>query len=153
MDVKLVAPFIDAIVAVLPQVGVQKVERGKISLKDKLLATMEVTALVGLTKGMRGNIAYSMSQQTARNVASSMMMGAPVNEFDMLAQSAISELANMLAAKAAVKMEATGNVIDISPPTLIIGKNVTVRVSQVQTLVVMMQTEAGGIELNIGLET
>lgn len=153
MDVKLVTPFIDAVGLVLPQVGIQKVERGKIGLKDKLLATMEVTALVGLTKGMRGNIAYSMSQQTAKQIASTMMMGMEVGEFDMLAQSAISELANMLAAKAAVKMEATGNVIDISPPTLIIGKNVTVRVSQVQTLVVMMETDAGSIELNIGLET
>lgn len=152
MDVKMVTPFIEAIGLVLPQVGISKIERGKLGLKEKLVSTMDVTVLVGLTKGMRGNIAYSMSQQTAKQVASAMMMGMPVVEFDMLAQSAISELANMMAAKAAVGMEQIGKVIDISPPTLIIGKNVTARVSQVQTLVVMMETEAGAIELNIGLE-
>lgn len=148
----MVTPFIEAIGLVLPQVGISKLERGKLGLKDKLVSTMDVTVLVGLTKGMRGNIAYSMSQQTAKQVASAMMMGMPVAEFDMLAQSAISELANMMAAKAAVGMEQIGKVIDISPPTLIIGKNVTARVSQVQTLVVVMETEAGAIELNIGLE-
>lgn len=152
MDVKLVAPFVDAAFNILPQLGFKEVKRGKLGLKDKMVSTLNITALVGLSKKIRGNIAYSMSETTAKNVASVMMMGMPVAEFDAMAQSAISELANMLAANAAINYEAIGKAVEISPPTLIIGENVTVRVSQVKTLVVEIITEAGTLELNIGLE-
>ncbi|MNP44265.1 CheY-P phosphatase CheX [compost metagenome] len=50
-----------------------------------------------------------------------MMMGMPVNNFDELAQSAISELTNMLTANAATNLSSQNISINISTPTLIDG--------------------------------
>lgn len=152
MDAKLFAPFVDAFFEVLPQFGFQQVQRGNLALKDQLVATQEVTAIVGLSQKVRGNVAYSMSQETAKGIASVMMCGMPVEEFDEMAQSAISELSNMVTANAAIAIEGQGLAVDICPPTLIVGKNITARVSQVKTLGVEIITEAGLIEIHIGLE-
>lgn len=152
MDVKMVTPFIDAFFNVLPQLGLQGIERGKLGLKDKLVATMDVTAVIGLSRSLRGNVTYSMSEKTAKTIASTMMMGMAVEHFDEMAQSAIAELSNMVTANAGIGYEEAGLAVDISPPTLIIGENVTARVSQVQTIAVEILTQAGVIEVNVGLE-
>ena len=153
MDAALAGPFIKAFFEILPQLGFQKVERGKIRVQPNLTSSMEVTALVGLSQKLRGNIAYAMSQETACKFASVMMMGMPVPMMDEMAQSAISEAANMLTANAAITLESQGMGVNISPPTLVVGHKVRVRISQVQSLVVEIITEAGIIEVIIGIES
>lgn len=152
MDAKKYAPFVDAFAEILPQLGFQAVKRGNLALKEKLMATRDVTAILGLTQKIRGNVAYGMAEDTAKNIASIMMGGMPVENFDEMAQSAISELANMVTANAAISLENIGLETNISPPTLIVGKNITARISQVKSLMVEIITEAGLIEINIGLE-
>ncbi|SDF28131.1 chemotaxis protein CheX [Sporolituus thermophilus] len=152
MDVKLVAPFVEGVANILPQFGFTQVRRGKLALKDKLIVTMDVNVLIGLNMDLHGNVAYAMDEATAKKVASRMMMGMPVDELNELAQSAVAELANMVAAQAVTILEGIGKRVNISPPTLVMGKNVTVRMSRVKTLVVEMITEDGTIEINIGLE-
>lgn len=93
-----------------------------------------------------------MSEDTAKNIASIMMMGVPVENFDAIAKSAISELSNMLTARASVYFEGMGMAVQISPLTLIIGDNVTIMVSQVRTFAIEILTDVGLIELNIGID-
>jgi chemotaxis protein CheX len=152
MDVQLLNPFITAFFNVLPQLGFQTIKRGQLALKDKLLATGSVTVLIGVTRDVRGNLAISMDETTARKAASLMMMGMPVSSLDEMAQSAIVELANMLAGNAMADFEAKDISMNISPPTLIMGDHVYCVVSEVQTLAVEILTEAGSLELNLGLE-
>jgi len=152
LDAKLMAPFVDAFFNVLPQLGFTQVEKGGLSLKERLMTNYNVTTMVGLTEKLRGNIAYSMSETTAKQVASKMMMGMPVEQFDEMAQSAISELSNMITANAAICFEGMGTPVQISPPTMVIGNNVYIRLSKVKTVAVLINTEAGEIELNIGIE-
>lgn len=152
MDANKVSPFIEAFFNVLPQVGVDGLERGQLVLKEKLISDKEVTLLVGLSDGIRGNVAYCMSLETAKGIASSMMMGMPVNEFDEMAQSAISELANMVTANAATLLSERGMVVQISPPTMIIGENQHIRVSSMKSISVDIKTKNGVIETNIGIE-
>lgn len=152
MDAAMASPFIKAFFDLLPQMGFQEVKRGNLKLIEKMTASLDVVAVVGLTENLRGNVAYAMSQDTAKKFASLMMMGMPVETLDEMAQSAISEAANMLTANAAMTLEAQGVKINISPPTLVIGKGVRVRIAQVKTLVVEIQTDAGIVNLNIGIE-
>lgn len=152
MDAKLISPFVEGIAQVLPQFGIDGVSRGKLALKEKLTATMDVTVLVGLSEDISGNVAYSMNVQTARNIASAMMGGMSLEDFNDFAQSAISELANMAAANAGIQLEGLGRLVKISPPIMIVGQNVIVRMSRVKTLAVELVTAAGVIEVNVGLE-
>ena len=152
MDVKMFSPFLEAVFQVLPGLGLQRVERGGLTLKEKLQATNEVTALVGLSCDLQGNVAISMSENTAKKIASIMMMGKPVELLDEMAQSAIAELANMLASSAITTFDQNGLKVGVSPPTLITGRSLFCIVSQVKALAVEIRTESGPIEISIGLE-
>ena len=92
MDVKLVNPFIDAFTTVLPQMGFPTPERTGMGVQDKHINSRGVAVLVGFTKEIRGNVVYNMDEETAKFIASTMMMGMPVADFDEMAQSAISEM-------------------------------------------------------------
>jgi chemotaxis protein CheX len=61
-----------------------------------------------------------MDDAVALKVAST-MMGMPVESFDEMAQSAVSELGNMLAANACTEFAAGGVKADVSTPTLMYG--------------------------------
>lgn len=95
MDAKLVNPFIDAFMTVLPQIGFQEPARAAMTVKDKMTQSLGVTIIVGFTKQIRGNVVYNMSEDTAKYIASTMMMGMPVENFDEMAQSAVSEMSNI----------------------------------------------------------
>ena len=82
----------------MPQIGFDTPKRTKIYLRDKNAVSRGVTVIVGFSKELRGNVVYNMDEDSAKFIASKMMMGMPVAEFDSMAQSAISELSNMLTA-------------------------------------------------------
>ena len=129
MDAKLVNPFIDAFTTVMPQMGFQEPKRTKMSVKDKVAESLGVSVIVGFTKQIRGNVIYNMSEDTAKYIASTMMMGMPVTAMDEMAQSAVSEMANMLTANAATNLTALGYEADISTPSLSVGESFIFKIS------------------------
>ena len=136
MDAKLVNPFIDAFMTVLPQIGFQEPARAAMTVKDKMTQSLGVTIIVGFTKQIRGNVVYNMSEDTAKYIASTMMMGMPVENFDEMAQSAVSEMSNMLTANAATNLAAMGLEVDISTPSLSVGADFQVKISNEKYLTV-----------------
>ena len=153
MDVKQMAPFVDALANIMPQLGFQEVRRGALRLAEDKLTSKGVMVVIGLTEMLRGNIVYNFTTDTARAIASTMMMGMPVPELDDMAQSAISELGNMLAANAGILLEGQGVSMNISPPTLIVGEAVQARMGASQRLVVEMMVDNNLEEVDIAVET
>ena len=92
-----------------------------------------------------------MEIETAKAIASKMMMGMPVDEFNELAQSAISELVNMLTANTATNFSEKGIMIDISTPTLMYGE-FTANASSDQVICVTMDVDGHEIDVNISIE-
>ena len=152
MDVKHVNPFIESFSAVMPQLGFETIQRGNLSIKQRDLTCSGAVVIVGIVGAIKGNVVYCIDLDHAKSIASTMMMGMPVEIFDDMAQSAISELSNMITANAAIVFEGMGIPVQISPPTMVIGDNVYIRLSKVKTIAVLITTEAGEIELNIGIE-
>jgi len=152
MDAKLVNPFMDAFMNIMPQIGFQNLKRNKISVRDKATLSLGVTVLVGFTKEIRGSVAYNMTDDTAKFIASTMMMGMPVADFDEMAQSAISELSNMLTANAATNLTAMGLEVDISTPSLSIGDNFMVKISSEQYLSIEMEIDGHAFEIDIAVQ-
>jgi chemotaxis protein CheX len=152
LNAKLLSSVSEAVVQVLSQFGIQDFKKGRMAAFDTPVETEYVTVLVGMTHGLRGNIAYSMCQNTACGIASRMMMGMPVEQLDEMAQSAITEMANMITGHAATLYAAGGHTVDISPPNLMLGDNVSMRFGSGRTVLVEMLSEVGSINLFIGLE-
>lgn len=151
MDAKLVNPFIDAFTTVMPQMGFQEPKRTKMSVKDKVAESLGVSVIVGFTKQIRGHVIYNMSEDTAKYIASTMMMGMPVESFDEMAQSAISEMSNMLTANAATNLTAMGLEVDISTPSLSVGEKFQIKISGEQYLTVEMDLGGHPVELDIAV--
>lgn len=153
MDAKLVNPFIDAFMTVMPQMGFQNITRAKMTVRDKVATSLGVTIIVGFTKQIRGNVVYNMTEDTAKYIASTMMMGMPVDTFNDMAQSAISEMSNMLTANAATNLTALGLEVDISTPSLSVGSDFQVKISNEQYLMVEMDLNGHPLEINIAVQS
>lgn len=148
VDAKLVNPFIDAFISVMPQIGFPTPKRTKVYLQNKNINGSGVVVMIGFTKQIRGNVVYNMNEDTAKFIASTMMMGMPVAEFDAMAQSAISEMSNMLAATSATNLTALELSVDISTPSMTVGEQ-QIKISDSQFLIVEM--DLGGHKVDIAV--
>ena len=152
MDARYINPVIDAFREILPQLGFTDIQRGNISMGSNSVESLGVTVIIGMTKAIRGNVAYNLTEATAMAIASTMMGGMPVTQFDDLPQSAISELVNMVTANAAIRYEQMGLQVDISPPSLVVGADFRARLLQDKFLVIEMFANGLLLQLNLGLE-
>ncbi|GAQ24979.1 MULTISPECIES: chemotaxis protein CheX [Tepidanaerobacter] len=153
MDVKYAAPFLAAFQNVLPQIGFQIINQGEVIIKGKNLRTDGILIIVGLVGDLKGNVVYSMSMDDAKKIASKMMMGMPVDEFGEMAQSALSELANMLTANASTEFSKENVSMSISTPTLMYGKDITTKLSTENILCAEVGLDDGiSVEINISIE-
>ena len=152
MKEKVVVSVSEAVVQILSQFGIQEFRRGNLAIVKETVKPRQVAVLLGLSKSVRGNIVYSMCESTARNIASKMMMGMPVDTLDDMAKSAIAELTNMITGHAASLASAENIVFDISPPNVVIGENMSMVIGGTKTILLEVGTEAGQIDLYFGLD-
>lgn len=148
MDVNHINPVLESFNVILPQLGLNDIKKNGISVKGKYIKSKGVVIIIGIIGDVKGNIIYGMSVGTAKKIASIMMMGAPVDNFDELPQSAISELVNMLTANVAMNFSKDNINIDISTPTLIEG-DFTASSNADKVLCVEMSVDEMIIEVNI----
>ena len=149
MDAKLVNPIIDAFMEIMPQMGFPMPTRQRIYLQNRNVISNGVMLTVGFIKQMQGKVVYNMTADTAKYIASTMMMGVPVTKFNELVQSALREMSNMLTARAATKFTELGLEVDITTPQLIIEEDYTIKISDSNYLTVEM--ELGGHKVDIAL--
>lgn len=152
MKVEYVNPFVQATVDVLQGIGDVSPKKGSLKMLNKPAPSYGVSSLIGVVGEVKGQVVYSLKEETAKKIASVMMMGMPVDDFDEIAKSAISELSNMITGNAVTQLVATGVNVDISPPSLITGNNVVISSSSLKTLVVDIETIHGTIEISLALE-
>lgn len=152
MEVKYINPFIESFNSVMPQLGFGAIKIGKLSLKSKEVWSSGVLVVLGIVGDIRGNVIYTLDVEAAKQIASTMMMGAPVDIFDEMAKSALSELTNMLTANAATVFAADGIASDISTPTLLYGKNLRAQVNADPILCIPLVAGDISIDLNVAFE-
>ncbi|MTV48894.1 chemotaxis protein CheX [Heliobacillus mobilis] len=157
MEDKYISPFLEALKNVISQFGVTDIRFGKPERKETMHVDTDITAVLGLVGNLRGNVAYSMSSETAKKTVSAMMYGMPVEEIDSIARSAIGEMANMITGNAissslSLLLSGEKTTFDITPPSIIFGKDIYFIISSIETVSVPVDTSIGRIEVNIGLE-
>lgn len=152
MDVKLINPFVDAFLTVMPQLGFQEIKKQNVSLKGKNLKSQGVMLNIGIVGDIKGNVVYCLDVEGAKKIASTMMMGFPVNELDDMAQSAISELSNMITANASTNFAENGVNINISTPTLIFGNDFEAKMNTDKVICINILVDDIPIEINTAFE-
>lgn len=152
MDVTVINPLLAAFVDILPQIGFQAVNKKALSLADKVVVNKGVMINIGVTGPLKGVIMIGMDLDSARRFASKMMMGMDVPELDPLAQSAISEMGNMVCANACSQFCTAGITgLDISPPTMLIGAGASVRLPVPQAIIIDFLVDDIEVGVYVGL--
>ncbi|OWR26737.1 chemotaxis protein CheX [Saccharibacillus sp. O23] len=152
MDVAHVNPFIESFMNVMPQLGFAETSKKGLAVKGQELVCSGVIILVGIVGTLKGNVVYRIDTEHAKKIASTMMMGMPVEQLDDMARSALSELSNMLTATAATGFANLGVSIDISTPTLLSGENISVKMSSKQVLSIELLASGIPVEVLISFE-
>jgi chemotaxis protein CheX len=149
MDAKYINPFLASFKNVMPQLGFANVDKGSLSVKGNEVSSSGVLIVVGMVGDVKGNVVYGLDVEGAKKIASTMMMGTRIEELDEMAQSALSELANMLTANAATEFANMGVAINISTPTVLHGGSITARMSSNAVLCIELFIDGIPVEINI----
>lgn len=148
MDVKYINTILETFNVTLEQFGVHNIKRCNIQKKNKMYLNLEVSTIVCFQGGVQGDIALSMSVDTAKRLVSIMMMGMSITSLDDMAKSAVGELSSMIAGSFTTKLSSFGLSTKINPPRVILEN---AEINNFETLAIDFETDLGNIELNIGL--
>jgi chemotaxis protein CheX len=152
MDINFINPFIDSFLNIMPQLGFKEIKKQGISVKSRNIKSLGVMLILGIVGDVKGNIIYSLNIESAKQIASVMMMGLPVDELDDMAQSALSELSNMLTANASMSFSESGTNINISTPTLMYGNDFEAKMNTDKVLCINILVDNIPIEINVSLD-
>lgn len=153
MKAEFLNPFINSVTHIIESTVGETPARGKIFLRGKYpYTTAGVIVMVGITGVLTGQVLLSLSEECAKGLAAKMLMEDVLFEFDEYAQSALAEMANMIAANATIGLSEAGYSCNITPPSVITGKQMEISCQEhIQTIVIPMECQAGGMELNLSM--
>ena len=136
----------------LSQFGICDIEKETFCVKNELIIENDVIAFIGIVGSIKGNIAYSFSNKTALSIASLMVMGMAVESLDDMSRSAIAELANILTGSAVCLLSNEATTIDITPPSVLDGKDIFLVLSTIKSFSISLKTSVGNIDISIAIE-
>ncbi|HBF38657.1 MAG TPA: hypothetical protein DDW50_15230 [Firmicutes bacterium] len=68
MDVKYINSFLEALEYVLGQFGMTEVKVGALRKKENMFIEADITSIIGLVGDIRGNISFSLSEETGKKL-------------------------------------------------------------------------------------
>jgi len=152
LNVEYINPFINVSVNLVQMVCNVSATRGQIFIKDSPFTADRVVIIIGIAGEFKGQAFFSMDESTACKIASSMMMGMEVNTLDEMAKSAIAELGNMIMGNVSTEFYNTGIKIDITPPTILVGSDMSVSTKGIKTICVpLLLDNIGKIEVDVAI--
>ncbi|MHB9940158.1 chemotaxis protein CheX [Clostridium sporogenes] len=151
MDAKYINPFIDSFYNILPQIGFSNVTRKDVTVKNNV-ESLGILINLGIVGDIKGNIVYNIEGENGKKIASKMMMGLPVEELNEMAQSALSELSNMLTANASINFSNIGVNVNISTPTLMYGQDIKIKLNTDKILNIKIVADDIPIDVNVAFE-
>lgn len=123
MDVNNINPFLQSAIKIFESVAQIKIGVGKPFLAKFEFPNPVYTITVGIVGQMKGQAVLAMNVEVAKDIASKMMFGMPIEQMDDMACSALNELSNMIMGNTATIFSTQGKIIDITPPITMEGQN------------------------------
>lgn len=127
MKVEYINPFLSSTINVIEKMAFTKVQPGKPYVSTALVTTGEVTGSIGLAgDNVTGSMLISFNRDTILEIVSKMLQ-VEFAEIDDDVVDAVGELTNMIVGGAKRLLGNQGFRFDLSLPTMIRGKNMSVR--------------------------
>lgn len=154
MKVEWINPFLGAAEEIFGTYGLE-FRRGNVSIHNGPMLGNEVNVAIGITGDLKGQFILSVSKKDVVSLTSTVMSWS-IQDFDEMARSCIAETVNMLAGRAAIRLEQYGLSTDVTVPSIITGSDVTVFPNGLQSLIIpfglystIQQTGAGVFSLTV----
>lgn len=154
MRVEYINPFVESAYNILSEVLSAEISRGELYLKSTASPVLGVAAIIGLAGDVEGRVLLDMTRKTAIDVANAMLASMDmegIKDLNDMGRATITELANMITGQAVTKLHDLGFKFDLTPPALVTGDNMEISDSNVEALIVPMQTPQGKIEINVAI--
>lgn len=119
MKAEWIQPFLQSACTVIEQVVQVRPERGQLEMLA-WSGSHDLRIQVGLSGQLTGHVAFGLNEVVAVRMASAMMGGYPLESLDMMGESAISELGNMISGNASTLLYNQGIIVDITTPQLVL---------------------------------
>lgn len=139
LDVKHINPFLQSSISVIEMTTQTKLTVGKPSVATLEFQNNTFILQVGVTGVLKGQVLLVMSENSAKAMASKMMMGMPIETLDEMACSALGELSNMIMGNTATLFSTQGILMDITPPISLHGSNLKLQIDIPALKVPMME--------------
>ncbi|MBQ9608938.1 MAG: chemotaxis protein CheX [Lachnospiraceae bacterium] len=127
IDVKYINPFLQSSMSIVKSVAGLDLTVGKPGKTDFFLKELTYAIQVGVVGEMKGQVVLGIADDKAKQIASKMMFGMPVETLDEMASSALNELSNMIMGNTATLFSTLGILIDITPPMAVYGKDLQLK--------------------------
>jgi chemotaxis protein CheX len=152
MDIKYINPFIESILENIEKMTQIKAEKQQLSVSKNEAPFSDISGIIGLGGEVRGSAVISFPKDLALAVASAMFME-ELSEINDEVKDAIGEFANIIVGNARNKLVNAGLQVQISTPTIIVGKNhEIVHPDSVPFLVIPFKTVKGILTINVGIK-
>ena len=149
---QFISPFVSGAFSVLSMMLGETPVKGPLEANSSSSTSNQVNVVVGVTGQAQGSIVLGMSLVCADRIASK-MIGEPIRTFDVMAASAISELANMICGSALNELSNQGLTCDLTPPTVIRGQKVKISSTAIPTIHLHIILSYGDITLSVSLKS
>ncbi len=152
MDVKLINPFINATLSVLETMAFIEVTAGKPYVKKDNVAVGDVTGILGLTGVANGTIAVTFEEKCILTIVSN-MFGETMETLDDDIADAVGELTNMISGQARRELGLIGKVFKAAIPSVITGRNHSIRhYSDGPKIAIPFTTDGGDFTIEVCFE-
>ncbi len=152
INAEYVNPFLEAASAVFKSILNVDLRRGKLVIKESPAPSMEISIIIGITGGVTGDVIYSMGFPMVKKIAEILAPGLSEEQIKSEYKDIVGELANMITGNAMNLFASSGKQIDITTPTVVEGKEVTITMIKQTTLGINLYSPMGQLEMNIALK-
>lgn len=152
MNVAFINPFIESTLRSLEMMAGVTAEKTGLAVKEDLITTYDISAIIGLTGDTSGSVILSFPADLACRIAGNMLME-EVPEMNQAVEDAIGEIGNIVVGDARRLLIQDGFSLNISVPTVVVGKGHKIsRSGDIPCIAIPFRTPFGEFEVNVGLK-
>jgi chemotaxis protein CheX len=152
LDVTMVNPFLGAAGEVFKSLFKCELVKDQITIKKDPSASNDIAIIIGVTGDVyTGVVVYSMKKYTALKLVN--FLDSTINgEKDQSFSDALGEIANIISGNAMGVFTAQGISLNITTPSVIIGKAFEIHLLDQTTISAEMQSPFGVLEINVAIK-
>ncbi|MBU1078554.1 MAG: chemotaxis protein CheX [Spirochaetes bacterium] len=152
MDKDQIIPFVNASSEILTELLKEKPIPGQVNVVDRINKTQGLLIIIGITGGLSGRIIIDITFEQVYQLTNAILREEVAHDNLELIESAIGELGNMITGRAVSDLNEMGYNLNITPPTIVKGKEVEIMELKQKMLVVPLKTNIGDILLNLSVQ-